>query len=108
MCRQATIELSTALRNAFHPHLHTHLYPHSMISIHVPNLSMDGSLLAACINACTLALVDAGIPMPGLLCGCTIGMSGRASTPASVTEQSRVGGIICAPIIPGNYVRCWH
>lgn len=44
-------------------------------------LSSDGSLLAAAINACTLALVDAGIPMPGLLCGCTAGMSGSASTP---------------------------
>jgi exosome complex component RRP41 len=44
-------------------------------------LSADGSLLAAAVNACTLALVDAGIPMPGLLCGCTSGMSGSASTP---------------------------
>lgn len=43
-------------------------------------LSSDGSILAAAINACTLALVDAGIPMPGLLCGCTAGMSGSAST----------------------------
>ncbi|THC91988.1 hypothetical protein EYZ11_008544 [Aspergillus tanneri] len=51
------------------------------ISIHVSVLSADGSLLAAAINACTLALVDAGIPMPGLLCGCTAGMSGSASTP---------------------------
>ncbi|KAJ6106335.1 3' exoribonuclease family domain 1-domain-containing protein [Penicillium capsulatum] len=50
-------------------------------SIHVSVLSADGSLLAAAINACTLALVDAGIPMPGLLCGCTAGMSGAASTP---------------------------
>lgn len=90
---KSMMELSTALRDAFQPHLHTHLYPHSMISIHVSVLSMDGSLLAACINACTLALVDAGIPMPGLLCGCTIGMSGQASTPTSINEQSRVGGI---------------
>ncbi|KAL1958364.1 hypothetical protein VTO42DRAFT_4465 [Malbranchea cinnamomea] len=92
--RQATTELSNALRDAFQPHLHTHIYPHSTISIHVSVLSADGSLLAACINACTLALVDAGIPMPGLLCGCTVGMSGRASTPASAVELStRVGGI---------------
>ncbi|GAT20123.1 exosome complex endonuclease 1/ribosomal RNA processing protein [Aspergillus luchuensis] len=50
-------------------------------NIHVSVLSSDGSLLAAAVNACTLALVDAGIPMPGLLCGCTSGMSGSASTP---------------------------
>jgi len=51
-------------------------------------LSSDGSLLAAAINACTLALVDAGIPMPGLLCGCTAGMSGSASTPRDPNEDS--------------------
>lgn len=51
-------------------------------------LSSDGSLLAAAINACTLALVDAGIPMPGLLCGCTAGMSGSASTPRDPSEDS--------------------
>jgi exosome complex component RRP41 len=90
--RQASTELSNALRDAFQPHLHTQIYPHSTISIHVSVLSADGSLFAACINACTLALVDAGIPMPGLLCGCTVGMSGPASTPASAAESSKVGG----------------
>ncbi|KAE8148321.1 ribosomal protein S5 domain 2-like protein [Aspergillus avenaceus] len=73
--------IATTLRAAFQSHLHTYLYPHSTISIHVSVLSSDGSLLAAAINACTLALVDAGVPMPGLLCGCTAGMSGSASTP---------------------------
>ncbi|EER42985.1 exonuclease RRP41 [Histoplasma capsulatum H143] len=90
--RQASTDLAFALRDAFQPHLHTHIYPHSTISLHVSVLSSDGSLFAACINACTLALVDAGIPMPGLLCACTVGMSGRASTPAE-PELTRVGGI---------------
>lgn len=51
-------------------------------------LSTDGSLLAAAVNACTLALVDAGVPMPGLLCGCTAGMSGSASTPRDPDDDS--------------------
>ncbi|KKA21033.1 Exosome complex endonuclease 1 [Rasamsonia emersonii CBS 393.64] len=59
----------------------------STISIQVSVLSADGSLLAAAINACTLALVDAGIPMPGLLCGCTAGMSGSASTPRDPNDD---------------------
>ncbi|CAG8311338.1 unnamed protein product [Penicillium salamii] len=78
--RQST-RIASTLRSAFQSHLHTYLYPHSTISIHVSILSADGSVLAAAINACTLALVDAGIPMPGLLTGCTAGMSGSASTP---------------------------
>ena len=79
-CRQSS-RIAATLRSAFQSHLHTYLYPHSTISIHVSVLSSDGSLLAAAVNACTLALVDAGVPMPGLLCGCTSGMSGSASTP---------------------------
>ncbi|KAK2873460.1 hypothetical protein FQN49_002352 [Arthroderma sp. PD_2] len=90
--RQATIELANSIRDAFQPHIHAHLYPRSTISIHVSVLSSDGSLFAACLNACTLALVDAGIPMPGLLCACTVGMSGRASTPAVTAESAQVGG----------------
>ncbi|EGD97189.1 exosome complex endonuclease 1/ribosomal RNA processing protein [Trichophyton tonsurans CBS 112818] len=91
--RQATTELANSLRDAFQPHIHAHLYPRSTISVHVSVLSSDGSLFAACLNACTLALVDAGIPMPGLLCACTVGMSGRASTPAVTAESAQIGGI---------------
>lgn len=85
--RQST-QLSTALKSAFQSHLHTSLYPHSTITVQVSVLSSDGSLFAAAINACTLALVDAGIPMPGLLCGCTAGMSGSASTPRDPSSSS--------------------
>lgn len=84
--RQST-RIATILRAAFQSHLHTYLYPHSTIHIHVSVLSSDGSLLAAAINACTLALVDAGIPMPGLLCGCTSAMSGSASTPRDPNDE---------------------
>lgn len=81
LANRQSSRIATTLRSAFQSHLHTYLYPHSTISIHVSVLSADGSLLAAAINACTLALVDAGIPMPGLLTSCTAGMSGSASTP---------------------------
>jgi exosome complex component RRP41 len=36
-------------------------------------LSSDGSLLAALLNAATLALVDAGIPMSDYIAACTAG-----------------------------------
>ncbi|EED20458.1 exosome complex endonuclease 1/ribosomal RNA processing protein, putative [Talaromyces stipitatus ATCC 10500] len=82
-------QLSTALKSAFQSHLHTYLYPHSTITVQVSVLSSDGSLFAAAINACTLALVDAGIPMPGLLCACTAGMSGSASTPRDLSGSDQ-------------------
>lgn len=36
-------------------------------------LSSDGSLLAALLNAATLALIDAGIPMSDYIAACTAG-----------------------------------
>lgn len=81
ICSRQSTRIASIVRSAFQSHLHTYHYPHSVIEVHVSVLSVDGSLLAAIVNACTLALVDAGIPMPGLLCGCSAGMSGSASTP---------------------------
>ncbi|PQE20463.1 exosome complex exonuclease RRP41 protein [Rutstroemia sp. NJR-2017a BBW] len=43
-------------------------------------LSLDGSLLSALINASTLALIDAGIPMPSYICACTAGSTSSYSS----------------------------
>jgi exosome complex component RRP41 len=53
--------------------LHTHLFPHSSINVSLHVLSQDGSLLAALLNATTLALVDAGVPMTDYIAACTAG-----------------------------------
>ena len=37
-------------------------------------LSLDGGLLASCLNAASLALVDAGVPMPSVLAAATAGV----------------------------------
>lgn len=63
------------IQTAFSSLLLTHLYPHSTIAINLHILSQDGSLLAACLNAATIALVDAGIPMADYLVACTAAAS---------------------------------
>jgi len=73
------------LSSAFASVLFTHLYPHSTISINLHVLSQDGSLLAACINAATLALIDAGIPMSDYIAACT---AGSTSSYASNDEEA--------------------
>lgn len=78
-------ELELTLSKAFATTLHTHLYPHSTITLSLHVLSQDGSLLAALINASTLALVDAGIPMTDYLAACT---SGSTSTYAAGDEAA--------------------
>ncbi|KAF2841022.1 ribosomal protein S5 domain 2-like protein [Patellaria atrata CBS 101060] len=66
-------ELQHTLTQAYTSTLLTHLYPHSTILITLHILSLDGSLLAATLNAATLALIDAGIPMSNYLVACTAG-----------------------------------
>ncbi|RYP80435.1 hypothetical protein DL769_002462 [Monosporascus sp. CRB-8-3] len=71
--RRRTQELQATISKALAATLHTHLYPRSTISVGLHVLSQDGSLLAALINASTLALIDAGIPMTDYLVACTAG-----------------------------------
>jgi exosome complex component RRP41 len=61
------------IAHAFATTLFTHLDPHSTITITLHVLSQDGSLLAACLNAATLALIDAGVPMSDYIAACTTG-----------------------------------
>ncbi|KAK6223329.1 Exosome non-catalytic core component [Pestalotiopsis sp. IQ-011] len=66
-------ELQATIAKALAGTLHLHLYPRSAISVQLHVLSQDGSLLAALINASTLALIDSGIPMTDYLAACTAG-----------------------------------
>ena len=65
--------MQATIANAFQSALFTHLYPHSTILITLHVLAQDGSLLAACLNAATLALIDAGVPMADYIAACTAG-----------------------------------
>ena len=67
------LEMSSTISSAFQSTLFTHLYPRSTITLTISVLSQDGSLLAACLNASTLALIDAGIPMSDYIVACTSG-----------------------------------
>ncbi|KAM3425399.1 Exosome complex component ski6 [Cercospora zeina] len=68
-----TQEMQYTISSAFASTVFTSLYPQSTISIVLHVLSQDGALLAACLNAATLALIDAGIPMKDYVAACTTG-----------------------------------
>ena len=72
--------MATTIASAFQPNLFTHLYPHSTITLSLHLLSSDGSVLAALLNASTLALIDAGIPMKDYICACTAGSTSSYSS----------------------------
>src|SRR5271154_5346115 len=81
-------ELQTTISQTFQTHLFTHLYPRSTISIALHVLSLDGALLAACLNATSLALVDAGVPMPSILAAITSGHITSAEDTSSSSSSS--------------------
>ncbi|KAI1652796.1 ribosomal protein S5 domain 2-like protein [Daldinia decipiens] len=72
-------ELQATLAKSLAAVLHTHLFPRSTISLSLHILSQDGSLLACLINAATLALVDAGVPMTDYLIACSAGSTSSHS-----------------------------
>lgn len=73
-------EMQSTIASTFASTLFTNLYPSSTILLTLHVLSQDGSLLAACLNACTLALIDAGIPMSDYVCACTAGSTSSYSS----------------------------
>ena len=78
-----TSEMQHTLSTAYSTLLLTHIYPHSTITLRIHILSQDGSLLASCINAATLALIDAGIPMTDYLVACTAASSASSDSDVS-------------------------
>ncbi|WFD29537.1 Exosome non-catalytic core component [Malassezia sp. CBS 17886] len=84
-------EWSNAIRSTFEPVVHTHLFPRSQIDIVVHVLQQDGGVLPTAINACTLALMDAGIPMTDYVTALTCGLYGdRALLDLSLKEQTEL------------------
>lgn len=66
-------EISMVMRNALEPALFLERYPRSSIEVFAEVLQADGGTRCASINAATVALVDAGIPMRDLVVSCATG-----------------------------------
>nr|CAD1823730.1 unnamed protein product [Ananas comosus var. bracteatus] len=66
-------EISLVIRQTMEASILTHLMPRSQIDIFVQVLQADGGTRSACINAATLALADAGIPMCDIVTSCSAG-----------------------------------
>jgi exosome complex component RRP41 len=66
-------EISKVSREAFEPVVLTHLYPGAVIDVFAEVLQADAGTRTAAINAASVALADAGIPMKGLVSACAVG-----------------------------------
>ena len=84
------IEQSHLLQKAMSAAILLHLYPKSSIVITVMVLADDGGRLEASINACTLALIDAGIALKDMVCACSAGRWSGGGNSSGGDEESIV------------------
>uniref|UniRef100_A0A2P2L8M4 Exosome complex component RRP41 isoform X2 n=1 Tax=Rhizophora mucronata TaxID=61149 RepID=A0A2P2L8M4_RHIMU len=94
-------EISLVIRQTMEASIMTHLMPRSQIDIYLQVLQADGGTRSTCINAATLALADAGIPMRDLITSCSAGYLN--STPLldlNYVEDSAGGPDVTVGILP--------
>lgn len=96
-----SIEMSMHLRQTFEAAIMTEQYPRSQIDIYVQILQSDGGNYCACVNAATLALVDAGIPLKDYVCACSVGfVDDTPLVDISFVEESAGGPELALALLP--------
>jgi len=98
-CRRVQ-EMRTMLQRAFTQAVLTHLHPRSEITISLHILSQDGGVLATCVNASTLALIDAGVPMSDYV----VGMSAGVATKTISSRGARSYEESADPLLDVNHI----
>lgn len=109
-----SVEITSNLVKVFDAAILTESYPHSQIDIYFGKLiylslfresitthffssslqlaeviQSDGSNYAACVNAASLAIIHAGIPMKDIVCGCSAGfINGKPIVDVNYLEES--------------------
>ncbi len=68
-----SIEISMLIRKALTPVLFLEDFPKTAIDVHIEIIEADASTRCAAINAASLALADAGVPMRDLVASCSAG-----------------------------------
>lgn len=68
-----SIEISKVIREALEPALFLELYPRAVIDVFIEVLQADAGTRTASINAASVALADAGIPMRDMVSSIAVG-----------------------------------
>jgi exosome complex component RRP41 len=72
-------DIEMTIKHVFEAIILTHQFPRSEISICLQVIQVDGGALHTAINAATLALIDAGIPMLDYVCACSASFANDTS-----------------------------
>ena len=93
------------IQKTFQESILTDQYPRSQIEIFVEILQQDGSPVSAAINAITLALINAGIPLRDLVSSCTLGLMDNKSVLVDLNNSEAENGAGSAQICIATYSR---
>jgi len=84
-------ELSKVSREALEPVILTSYFPRSVIDVFVEVLQADAGTRTAGINAASVALADAGIPMRSMITSCAAGKVGDQIVLDPMKEEDNFG-----------------
>jgi exosome complex component RRP41 len=84
-------ELSKVSREALEPVILTSYFPRSVIDVFVEVLQADAGTRTAGINAASVALADAGIPMKSMISSCAAGKVGDTLIMDPMKEEDNFG-----------------
>ncbi|KAL4234845.1 Exosome complex component RRP41 [Mactra antiquata] len=94
-------EMTMHLQQTFDAAILTSLYPRSQIDIFVEVLQSDGGNYCASVNAATLALIDAGIPLKDYVCACSASfVNDKPIMDISYLEESSGGAELIVATLP--------
>ncbi|XP_053571429.1 exosome complex component RRP41 [Bombina bombina] len=94
-------EMTLHLKQTFEAAILTQLYPRSQIDIYVQILQADGGNYCTCVNAATLAVIDAGIPMRDYVCACSAGfIEDTPLADLSYIEEAAGGPQLALALLP--------
>ncbi|XP_068091104.1 exosome complex component RRP41 [Hyperolius riggenbachi] len=94
-------EMTLHLKQTFEAAILTQLYPRSQIDIYVQILQADGGNYSTCVNAATLAVIDAGIPMRDYVCACSAGfVEDTPLVDLSYIEEASGGPQLALALLP--------
>ena len=72
------IEISKVIKEALEPAVMLEKFPRTAVDVFLEVLQADGGTRCAALDAASVALADAGIPMRDMVCACAAGKAGDA------------------------------
>lgn len=100
-----SLERASWIQKIFESTILMDQFPRSQIEIFVEIHQQDGAAVSAAINAVTLALINAGIPLRDVVSSCTLGMMDNKTVLVDLNRAEAENGAGSAQVCLATYSR---